>query len=325
MLAFGYYMQLLREGVCGMQIVFGPILSRRFGVSLGVDLSPYTKQCNFDCVYCELEAKKPMDTQTQIIPVETILKSIQHALQTHKDIQVLTFTANGEPTLYPYLEELIVATKKILQGYPTIKTLILSNGSLFQIQKQALNHFDIVKFSLDSALTQHFKRVDKPSKTLDLTTIKQGIKEFSMQYNGELIAEVLIVAGLNDDVQSNKDTAAFLSEVNVKRIDLSTIDRPSSYRVYPISNEQLYALSALYQGLNICVVTRKEEAITITQQELNETELIALLKRRPLTHADCEILLTKASVQRVANMHALGQIQTKNIAGVVFYCVEHKK
>ncbi|MCI7411611.1 radical SAM protein [Helicobacter bilis] len=304
-----------------MQIVFGPILSRRFGVSLGIDLSPYTKQCNFDCVYCELEAKKPMDTQTQIAPLEVVLESIECALRTHTDIDVLTFTANGEPTLYPHLEKLILQVKELLKEYSNIKTLILSNGSRFHAQKNALNHFDIVKFSLDSVVTNNFKRVDKPSKTLDLATIKQGIKDFSKQYSGELVAEVLVVANMNDDIESNRENAAFLREVDIKRVDISTIDRPSSHRVYPVSNEKLYELSTLYEGLNVCVVTRKNDVMNVAQQDLSETEILELLKRRPLTHVDCEILLTKESVNRLESMYAIGQIKIKNIAGVSFYCV----
>lgn len=304
-----------------MQIVFGPILSRRFGVSLGVDLSPYAKQCNFDCVYCELEAKKPVNIQTQIAPLEIILESIKYALIEHSHVDVLTFTANGEPTLYPHLEALILQVKELLREYPAIKTLILSNGSLFNAQKNALRHFDIVKFSLDSAVTKNFKRVDKPNKTLDLTTIKQGIKDFSKQYNGELIAEVLIVENMNDDVESNMESAAFLHEVDVKRVDISTIDRPSSHRVYPVSNEKLYELSILYEGLNVCVVTRKNDVINVVRKNLNETEILELLKRRPLTHTDCEVLLTKDSIDMLENMCAIGQIKIKNIAGVSFYCV----
>ena len=97
-----------------MQVVFGPIISRRFGISLGVDVSPNKKQCNFDCVYCELRANKPVDYQTTVIPVQTIVDSIAHHLQKQSNIDVLTFTANGEPTLYPFLEDLILESKKIL-------------------------------------------------------------------------------------------------------------------------------------------------------------------------------------------------------------------
>ncbi len=304
-----------------MQIVFGPILSRRFGVSLGVDLSPKIKQCNFDCVYCELSARKPVDTQTSVIPVSIIIDSIKEALKQYSDIQVLTFSANGEPTLYPFLKELIVEVKENLKLYPNIKTLILSNGSLFGIKKEALKYFDIVKFSIDSAVLQNFKRVDKPSKTLNLDSIKKGIKDFSNEFKGDLVAEVLIVNGLNDDIESNTKTAEFLSTINIKRVDISTIDRPSSHNVKPVSNDKLYELSNVYKNMNVCVVTRKDNNINITPRELTNLEIIELLKRRPLTQKDCEILLTENSYKTLTNMLSKNEIKTRDIAGVSFYCV----
>lgn len=304
-----------------MQIVFGPILSRRFGISLGIDLSPELKQCNFDCVYCELVAKKPVDSQSSIIPVSKIIHSLKDALTKYSDIQVLTFTANGEPTLYPFLEELIIQAKEILKPHSHIKTLILSNGSLFDAKMEALKHFDIVKFSIDSVVSQNFKKVDKPSKTLDLEKIKQGIRNFSMEFKGDLVAEILIVKGLNDDIESNIKTADFLSTIDVKRIDISTIDRPSSHRVKPVSNDRLYELSTIYKNMNVCVVTRKSDNINIKPKELSRQEIIELLKRRPLTQRDCEILLTKNSYNEIVNMLNDEIINIKNIAGVDFYCV----
>ena len=304
-----------------MQVVFGPIISRRFGISLGVDVSPNKKQCNFDCVYCELRANKPVDYQTTVIPVQTIVDSIAHHLQKQSNIDVLTFTANGEPTLYPFLEDLILESKKILKQYPHIKTLILSNGSKFLECKEALQHFDIVKFSLDSAVLQNFKKVDKPSKNLNLDCIKNGIKAFAKDFKGDLIAEVLIVKDINDDRESNKQTAAFLHSIpNLKRIDLSTIDRPSAYKVYPISNQKLYELSEIFEGMNVCIATRKNDTTQITKQNLNQDEIITLLQRRPLSHLDSKHLLTQQSLAVLANMLQNNEIVIKNIAGVNFYC-----
>lgn len=305
----------------GMQIVFGPVLSRRFGVSLGVDLSPAKKQCNFDCVYCELRASKPVDTQTSVIPVQTILESIHEALQKDSHIDVLTFTANGEPTLYPFLEELIIKSKEILKGYPHIKTLILSNGSRFHECKNALKHFDIVKFSFDSGVMKNFKRVDKPSKTLDLEQIKHGIKEFCQEFQGIAVAEVLIVKNINDDIESNQETAKFLQELNIKRLDISTIDRPSSHNVLPVHNQTLYDLSHIYKNLNVCVVTRKNDTTILKQQDLNQSEILDILKRRPLSQMDCEILFTKSTLEHLKDMLHENMIQEKNIAGVTFYCM----
>jgi wyosine [tRNA(Phe)-imidazoG37] synthetase (radical SAM superfamily) len=90
-----------------MSAIFGPVHSRRFGVSLGIDLSSSSKQCNFDCLYCELAPMQAITRQHDITPVATILSDLQYALTLHPNIDVITLTANGEPTMYPYLNELI--------------------------------------------------------------------------------------------------------------------------------------------------------------------------------------------------------------------------
>ena len=82
-------------------------------MSLGLDLSPNAKQCNFDCLYCELSYAKTLSKQIDVISVDEIIISLKVALENHKNIDVITFTANGEPTLYPHLSELIDEIDKI--------------------------------------------------------------------------------------------------------------------------------------------------------------------------------------------------------------------
>ncbi|MWV62790.1 radical SAM protein [Helicobacter saguini] len=303
-----------------MQITFGPILSRRFGVSLGVDLSPSVKQCNFNCVYCELKAAKPIDTQSEITPTQTVLDSIESALKKNNNIDVLTFTANGEPTLYPHLQELIIESKKILKPYAHIKTLILSNGTRLSECKETLQHFDIVKFSLDSIDSKKFKRVDKPSRMINLEHVKRGIIEFSRDFSGDLVCEILIVKDINDDLESNAALAEFLRNVRLKRVDISTIDRPSSHRVFPVSNARLYKIADVFSGLNVCVVTRKSDFI-VAKQDLDSLQILDLLKMRPLSVMDCEILFSQSSLLVLKNLLDSKQIKQKNIVGVEFYCL----
>ncbi|HSR73679.1 MAG TPA: hypothetical protein VLL31_02455, partial [Sulfurovum sp.] len=109
-----------------MNIIFGPIHSRRFGKSLGVDLSPGKKQCNFDCLYCELDAAKTMDAYEEVVSIEEVTTALKTALSEHGDVDFITLTANGEPTLYPYLSELIDVINTF-KG--STKTLILSNAA----------------------------------------------------------------------------------------------------------------------------------------------------------------------------------------------------
>ena len=238
------------------QIIFGPVLSRRFGRSLGVDLSPSIKQCNFDCVYCELYKAKPVDFMSEVVPYTQILEAIKSGLEAHKDICVLTFTATGEPTLYPQLYELISATKPLLP--PHIKTLILSNGSRFQAQKKALELFDIVKFSIDAAILGDFRKIDRPSKALSLPSILRGIEDFSASFRGELVAEVLLVEGHNDSEENLRSIAEFLRHIRISRVDLGSIDRPSAYQIKSVSEEKLAWASKFFAGLNLSLPKRSK-------------------------------------------------------------------
>jgi len=155
-------------------IIFGPIHSRRFGKSLGVDLSPGKKQCNFDCLYCELDPAKTMGTQDEVLSVETIITAIKKGLSEHQDIDFLTITANGEPTMYPHLSELIDEINKI-KG--KTKVLILSNAASIDDPKvqDALLKLDEVKLSLDCATQKCLlKNLTVPTPVLMWRTSKQG-------------------------------------------------------------------------------------------------------------------------------------------------------
>ena len=110
-----------------MKILFGPVSSRRFGRSLGIDLSPSKKQCNFDCVYCELDPKKAQEKQDEIISIDKIISEVKVMLEKNVEFDFLTLTANGEPSLYPYLNELILSLRSIAKDK---KLLILSNGTV---------------------------------------------------------------------------------------------------------------------------------------------------------------------------------------------------
>ena len=140
--------------------IFGPILSRRFGKSLGIDLSPDKKRCNYDCIYCELQKSKTVDSYDTPPTLDEIVSDIKRAIIEYPDIDVITITANGEPTLYPYLSQLIDEIDRIKGDK---KTVILSNGStIYKKEVQdSLKKLDIVKLSLDCATPVCFKRIDR--------------------------------------------------------------------------------------------------------------------------------------------------------------------
>ncbi|GAA8080091.1 radical SAM protein [Helicobacter pylori] len=304
-----------------LPIVFGPVLSRRFGKSLGVDLSPSKKQCNYNCIYCELGKAKPIERMEEVVKVETLINAIQNALNNlTTPIDVLTITANGEPTLYPHLLELIQSIKPFLKG---VKTLILSNGSLFYEPKvqQALKEFDIVKFSLDAIDLKAFERVDKPHSK-DIDKILEGILSFSQIYQGQLVAEVLLIKGVNDSANNLKLIANFLKKINTARVDLSTIDRPSSFKVPKLSEDELLKCSLFFEGL--CVSLPKRTATQADQAKklisCGIDELLALISRRPLSAEEAPLILDPNAFKHLETLLNHKQITIKKVGSLEFYC-----
>lgn len=305
-----------------MDIIFGPVQSRRFGESLGIDLSPKTKQCNYDCLYCELKGKKAQDSMQEILEVEEILEAIKKGLKQFKNIQSLTITANGEPTLYPYLYELMLRLEDIKGG---VQTLLLTNGSLLwdlSVSRACLL-FDKVKFSLDAISPEVFKKIDRPTKNISLEQILQGIYQFSADFSGELYAEILFVKNINDNPDEIKKMARFLAPMRLKRLDISSIDRPPAYKVFPIPQEQLEIFARIFRDFKIptFLPTRtpntKKENLNLSQDEILKT-----LALRPMSKEDIESLWNEESINRLEILHQQGKIKLSKNNEVEFYCLE---
>jgi len=300
-----------------MNIIFGPIHSRRFGKSLGVDLSPSKKQCNFDCLYCELDPAKTMGGYDDVLSVDEISLAIKMALKEHKDIDVLTITANGEPTMYPYLSELM----EEINGFKgETKTLILSNAGLIYKPKvqEALLKFDEVKLSLDCASEKCLKKLDRSHEGIEVEEIKEGMLAFKAQYDKPLIIEILIVEKLNDNSEEIQKLNNFLLKLEPTRIDIGTIDRPPAFAVKAVSYEKLLEISRLFDAsLPIYIASRKKAeigAFTYSEEEIIET-----LAKRPLTQEDIELLFDQESQKRFYVLLEKSKIKSVNMNGINFF------
>ncbi len=301
-----------------MGIIFGPIASRRFGKSLGIDLSPGSKQCNFDCVYCELSPAKTVDHYEEVLSPDTIVDALKQALEEHGPVDVLTVTANGEPTLYPQLHELITKIKALGLG---TETLILSNASTVHRPevREALALFDTVKLSLDCATPGCFKRIDRPHSGIDLEAIKEGMLAFRKEYRGALIVEVLVVKGINDKPKEIAALNDYLLHLKPERIDLGTIDRPPAYKVQPVSYEKLRELSLGFDpSLPVHIASRREIG-SITPGSYETAEILETLAKRPLTPEDTALLFDNPSLERLQELLQAGKIRLIENHGVNFY------
>ena len=296
-------------------IIFGPINSRRFGMSLGIDLSPKQKSCNFDCVYCELKGAKPVEEIENPPSVNEIIGALKEALKVHQNVDVITLTANGEPTLYPHLKELIIKVNEI-KG--KAKTLILSNGTGASDQKncEALYGLDIVKFSLDSAVQSTFKKIDRNKSGIEVNDLIKAMAKFRKEFKGELVLEILVVAEFNDKEEEFIALNEAINEIAPHRVDVGTIDRPPAYNVKGVDASRLEELASKINGVPVTIA----RAHKVEQKyEFSKSEILAMLERRPQTTANVEENFSEHSKQILSSLLQDGVVYQTDVAGVKFY------
>ena len=303
-------------------IIFGPIQSRRFGKSLGIDLSPSKKQCNFDCLYCELDPADTMDSYKDVVPVDDIISALQSAMFKHKEVDFITLTANGEPTLYPHLSELIDEIDAIKGD---TQTLILSNGSTIadSVVAEALLKVDVVKLSLDCATDRCMHKLDRSHKGIAIDSIMNGMLKFKTKYTKPLIIETLFVKRINDKSIEIEKLNEFLLQLQPTRIDIGTIDRPPAYRVEALTYDELSKVSQAFDSsLPIYISSRKK--VDSSAQSYSKDEILYTLKKRPLSDDDIEILFDTESKNRLKELVFSKYITILSNNGINFYVLSKK-
>ena len=296
-------------------IIFGPINSRRFGMSLGVDLSPLAKQCNFDCLYCELAPSPTVEKQTLIITVDEIITELKKYL--HDTIDVITLTANGEPTLYPYLNELIDAINEIKKEK---QTLILTNSATLVHENvfQSLLKLDQVKLSLDAISSDIFKKIDRPHPSIKVEHVIQKVIEFSKIYSGKLFIEILFVHGLNDTQEEIQKLNEVLHKIKCQRVDIGTIDRPPAYPVTGISYKELHNIALSFDAdLPIHIASRIHAEPN--NSYYTKEEILNTLDKRPLTIDDIHLLFDEKSKDTLQKLLTCKEVAIQRVGNLEFY------
>jgi len=258
-----------------------------------------------------------MNNQEDILSVEQIVTAIRKGLAEHKDIDFLTLTANGEPTLYPYLSELI---DEINTFKATTKTLILTNAATIDDLKtqDALLKLDEVKLSLDCATQKCLKKLDRSHSGIEVENIKAGMLAFKNRYKGPLVIEILIVKNLNDSEEEIAKLNEYLLKLQPTRIDIGTIDRPPAFDVQPVSYEELLHISHLFDHtLPVYIASRKKA--DISSSSYSYEEILETLAKRPLTQEDIEALFDEESQKRAENLLHKQKIKRIKTNGVEFY------
>jgi wyosine [tRNA(Phe)-imidazoG37] synthetase (radical SAM superfamily) len=255
--------------------------------------------------------------QYDITPVKVILADLTQALTQHPHIDVITLTANGEPTMYPYLDELVDAINILKEDK---QTLILSNSASLNDEKvfNTLLKLDQVKLSLDAATSDIFHKIDRPAEGIEISNIIQAIEKFSHIFTGKLFIEILFVRGVNDTVEEVSALNQALMHIKCDRIDIGTIDRPPAYAVSGLNFQELYTISHLFDpSLPIHIVSRTHA--TATPSSYSNDEILTTLDKRPLTQDDIEALFDESSKKRLQTLINEDKITHIERSNVLFY------
>lgn len=278
--------------------LFGPVPSRRLGISLGIDLLPF-KTCSFNCIYCECGRTTDFSlTREEFFPLDEIWNELEDYFATHPAPDFLTFSGSGEPTLYSRLGELIQRTKKRMPGQ---HVAILTNSSLFHMKdvREDCSKADVVLPSLDSARIETFVKIDRPARKSDLNAIIDGLVEFRKIFPGEIWLEIFFALGINDSPEDVTALHEAISKIRPDIVQLNTLDRPpAEFNVKPVPKAFLESIVTGWNDCNVEIISRFKDRSEISGYSRDfEDELISTISRRPLTRFDIERAFGKSPAE----------------------------
>jgi len=270
-----------------MKYVFGPVPSRRLGMSLGIDIVPF-KNCTFDCVYCQLgvTTRKTID-RGNFVPQDEVLAEIREVVDKKADnIDFITFSGSGEPTLNAQLGEMISRTKV----FTDIPVAVITNGSLLYMDdvRNDLNEADLVVPSLDAITDSTLAKINRPYESLTAKMLVDGLRDFTQQFKGKIWLEIMIIKGINDDMGELKQTATLVRDLKLDKIQLNTVVRPPAEDfALPLTAEEMKEIAGLFDDRVEIIVDFDKIVKHKTQDEESiEERISALLRRRPCTADD---------------------------------------
>lgn len=266
-----------------MKHVFGPVPSRRLGYSLGLDAIP-AKVCTMDCVYCELGPTTDRTVcRKEWVDVDAILSDLEERLAEGVRVDTVTLSGSGEPTLNSRLGELIAGARR-LSDRPVA---VLTNASLMPDEpvRRALMTADIVAPSLDAVTPELFERINRPHPSLDVGGIERAIREFTRDFQGRVLLEIVFVRGLNDTPDEVERLRRAVEDIQPDVVHVNTVVRPPA--VEGITGLSAAELRAIARSLGPRAEVIAGAALAAQAgSEGAEAALIDMASRRPVTLED---------------------------------------
>jgi len=271
--------------------LFGPVPSRRLGISLGVDLVPH-KTCSLNCVYCECGKTTNLTVvRKEYIPTKIVISELNDFLNAKPKLDYITFSGAGEPTLHSGIGEIVRFLK---DNFPFYKIALLTNGTLFHQQKliNEVKDIDLILPSLDAASDRAFRKINRPARELSIQNIIKGLAKLRSEFSGKMWVEIFIAPGLNDSEEEIKLLRETIHRIRPNQVQLNTLDRPGtkSWVKAATKNELEKIALQLNWETNIIANFQKREQIASYNSDI-ESSIIQTIKRRPCTTNDLSAAL----------------------------------
>ena len=272
--------------------VFGPVPSRRLGLSLGIDLLPF-KTCSMDCVYCECGATTNLTCERrEYFPTDAVIAEIDSVLAGKPKIDCVTFSGVGEPTLHSGIGRII---RHIRGHYPDLRICLLTNSSMLgdPALLQDLQGISLIIPSLDGSNEEELFKINRQHAAVTLKSVMAGLLAFRTRYPEiTMWLEIFIVPGVNDSPESAARFRDLAAQIKPDKVQLNSLDRPGVLDwVHPADPAVLDRIAAVIgEAAPVEIVSRHQKQVRIQNGQPDVTQynelILKTLRSRPCTAED---------------------------------------
>lgn len=272
--------------------LFGPVPSRRLGMSLGIDLVP-KKVCSLNCVYCEVgETTKLTNDRMEYVKYDKIIDELHHFMSSKPNIDYITFSGYGEPTLNSRIGDVL---RYVKQNYPDVKSAILTSGTLLsspQVRREILEA-DVILPSLDAATQSVFEKINRPTPQLTIDTYIEGLIDFRKEYKGEIWLEVFLLKDYNDSPEELDLIKKAILKIQPNSVQLNTLDRPGTVEgLVALTTDELQKVKDYWDMPNVEIIASAALRADVASYNTDiEGTILATIARRPCTLDDLHQIL----------------------------------
>jgi wyosine [tRNA(Phe)-imidazoG37] synthetase (radical SAM superfamily) len=299
---------------------YGPVPSRRLGLSLGVDIVP-GKICTLDCIYCQIgRTTRRSIVRQDFIDIDTVLAELAAKLKTGLKADYITIGGSGEPTLNSRLGDLIDGIRRLTD----IRVAILTNGTLLyraDVRAECAKA-DVVCPTLDAADAAVFEAVHRPTRGITIEKLVSGLEEFRREYRGEIWLEVFLVTGVNTEAEQIEKLKGLIRRIRPDKVHLNTVVRPPAEpNVQAVPAATLDAIARQIGG-NCEVIGAPPSAGTEEHRERAEADVVSVLKRRPCSVEDiCTGLAMDRNevLKHLTHLQGLGTVTIERRGDITYF------